>query len=66
LLADDNRNLSGHFARVLHDDILSGAFAHEWSGVQAAGSDRLEQLCRKALESALAQAEAGVLRHAEE
>ncbi len=66
LLADDNRNLSGHFARVLHDDILSGAFAHEWSSVQAAGSDRLEQLRRKALESALAQAEAALLRHAEE
>jgi len=66
LLADDNRNLSGHFARVLHDDILSGAFAHEWSSVQAAGLDRLEQLRQKALEMALARAEAALLGRARE
>jgi ketol-acid reductoisomerase len=66
LLADDNRNLSGHFARVLHDDILSGAFAHEWSNVQAAGLDRLEQLRQKALEMALARAEAALLGRARE
>lgn len=62
LLADDNRNLSGHFARVLHDDILSGAFAREWSGVQAAGQDRLELLRDRALESTLARAEKKVLK----
>jgi ketol-acid reductoisomerase len=61
LLAEDNRELSGHFARVLHDDILSGAFAREWSDVQEAGADRLEQLRRMARHSALARAEARVL-----
>ena len=61
LLADDSRSLSGHFARVLHDDILSGVFAHEWSDVQAAGLDRLEQLRARALTSPLARAESGVL-----
>ena len=66
LLADDSRNLSGHFARVLHDDILSGAFAHEWSGVQAAEHDRLEQLRSRVLKSALARAEVGVLKRAAE
>jgi ketol-acid reductoisomerase len=62
LLADDPRLLSGHFARVLHDDILSGAFAREWSDVQAAGQERLEQLRTRAQQSALARAEAGVLQ----
>ncbi len=66
LLADDNKNLRGHFARVLHDDILSGAFAHEWSGVQAADMDRLEELRAEALTSPLAQAEDEVLRRARE
>lgn len=66
LLADDNRGLSGHFARVLHDDILSGAFAREWSDVQESGADRLEQLRDSALQSTLAQAEARVLDQSEE
>lgn len=66
LLADDNKNLRGHFARVLHDDILSGAFAHEWSNVQAAGSDRLEELRAQALTSPLAQAESELLHRVRE
>ncbi len=66
LLADNSSNLSGHFARVLHDDILSGAFAREWSDVQSAGQDRLEQLRGRALESTLARAEAKVLGRTEE
>lgn len=61
LLAEDNRELSGHFARILHDDILSGAFAREWSNVQAAGQGRLEQLRGRAQQSSLARAEARVL-----
>lgn len=63
LLADkEGTTLSGHFARVLHDNILSGAFAREWSNVQAQGSDRLEQLRAEALTSPLAQAESNVLK----
>ncbi|HEU5377268.1 MAG TPA: NAD(P)-binding domain-containing protein [Ktedonobacteraceae bacterium] len=62
LLADDNANLRGHFARILHDDILSGAFAREWSNVQATGPERLEQLREQALAGSLAQAESNMLR----
>lgn len=62
LLADDNTNLLGHFARLLHDDILSGAFAREWSNVQATGPERLEQLRAQALTSPLARAESEVFR----
>ena len=63
LLADkEGITLSGHFARVLHDNILSGAFAREWSNVQAQGADRLEQLRAEALTSPLAQAESNVLK----
>lgn len=62
LLADDGGSLHGHFSRVLHDDILSGKFAREWSGVQASESDRLEELRAEALTSPLAQAETEILR----
>lgn len=62
LLADSGEALRGHFARVLHDDILSGKFAREWSDIQAQGLQRLEQLRSQALESDLAQAEREILR----
>jgi ketol-acid reductoisomerase len=62
LLADDGGTLHGHFSRVLHDDILSGKFAREWSNVQVQGLQQLEQFRAQALKSALAQAEGEVLR----
>lgn len=62
LLADNGGTLHGHFARVLHDDILSGKFAREWSGVQASAPERLEQLRAEAMTGAMAQAENEVLR----
>ncbi len=64
LLADNGTALREHFTHVLHDDILSGTFAREWSDVQASGSDRLEQLRAQALASPLAQAEAAILKQA--
>lgn len=64
LLADNGAALRERFTRVLHDDILSGAFAREWSDVQASGSERLEQLRAAALTSPLAQAEAEILKQA--
>lgn len=66
LLADKDGTLRGHFARILHDDILSGAFAHEWSNVQAGGPERLEQLRAQALSSPLAQAESEMLKRGKE
>lgn len=62
LLADNGAALRERFTHVLHDDILSGAFAREWSNVQAGGSERLEQLRTEALASPLAQAEAEILK----
>lgn len=62
LLSDDGGTLNGHFARVLHDDILSGKFAREWSGIQTTAPERLEQLRNQALNSSLAQAEKAVLK----
>ncbi|HVB73825.1 MAG TPA: NAD(P)-binding domain-containing protein [Ktedonobacteraceae bacterium] len=64
LLADNGDALRERFTRVLHDDILSGAFAREWSDVQAKGPDRLEQLRAEALASPIARAEAGILQQA--
>ena len=61
LLAESGVALREQFARVLHDDILSGAFAREWSDVQMKGPERLEQLRALALESPLAQAEKRVM-----
>lgn len=46
------------FARVLHDDILSGAFAAEWSTAEA--GERLDAMRAEARTSPLAQAERGV------
>jgi ketol-acid reductoisomerase len=60
LAADDGAWLEERFRRVLHDDILSGRFAAEWSATQAAGVDRLERLRAQAEASPLARAEASV------
>ena len=60
LAADDGAWLEERFRRVLHDDILSGRFAAEWSATQAAGADRLERLRAQAETSPLARAEASV------
>lgn len=60
LFADDGSGLYERFRRVLHDDILSGRFAREWSDVQAKGAERLEQLRAEALASEMARAEARV------
>ncbi|HEV2580736.1 MAG TPA: NAD(P)-binding domain-containing protein [Ktedonobacteraceae bacterium] len=62
LLADNGAALRERFAHVLHDDILSGAFAREWSDVQAKGPERLEQLRAAALTGSLAQAEKRVMK----
>ena len=62
LLATDGAALRERFTHVLHDDILSGAFAREWSDVQAKGQERLEQLCAEALSSPLARAEASMIK----
>lgn len=58
---DTDGELRGRFARVLHDDILSGAFAREWSRPEAA--DRLDALRRDAEASPLARAESAVREH---
>lgn len=65
LLAQNGDALRESFARVLHDDILSGAFAREWSEVQAQGLQRLEHLRAQALASSIAQAEAAVMQQKE-
>jgi ketol-acid reductoisomerase len=62
LVTSDAATLREHFSHVLHDDILSGAFAREWSDVQAQGLERLEQLRAAALVSPIARAEASVLK----
>lgn len=62
LLTGSSETLRERFTHVLHDDILSGAFAREWSNVQAKGPARLEQLRAEALKSPLAQAEQGVMK----
>ncbi|MGH3319234.1 MAG: NAD(P)-binding domain-containing protein [Streptosporangiaceae bacterium] len=56
----DTTELRSRFARVLHDDILSGAFAREWSGVRAEGTGRLDELRARALVHPMAEAERGV------
>src|SRR5579885_1906049 len=62
LLAWDSAALRERFVHVLHDNILSGAFAREWSDVQAKDSNRLEELRAQALTSPLAQAENEVMK----
>jgi ketol-acid reductoisomerase len=66
LLGDDGSWLYERFKRVLEDDILSGRFAEQWSDVQAKGLERLEELRKVALESAIAKAETGVLSSSQE
>jgi ketol-acid reductoisomerase len=61
LFADDSSWLYEKFRRMLHDDILSGRFAREWSDVQAKGAERLEQMRAEALASPFAQAEKHVM-----
>lgn len=61
LAASDDTALRKQFEHVLHDDILSGAFAGEWSDVQAKRAERLEQLRAAALDSPIARAEADIL-----
>lgn len=61
LLTDNSEALRTHFAHVLHDDILSGVFAREWSNVQAQHPDRLGQLRAEVMTSPLAQAENALL-----
>ena len=60
LFAGDSSWLYEKFGRVLHDDILSGRFAREWSDVHAKGAERLEQIRAEALASEMARAEAHV------
>jgi ketol-acid reductoisomerase len=60
LAADDGAWLEERFRRVLHDDILSGRFAREWSAEQAAGADRLERLRADAEASPLGRADRAV------
>jgi len=66
LLSSNAEALRERFTHVLHDDILSGTFAREWSDVQAKGSERLEQLRASVLASPLAQAEQGVMKQGRE
>jgi ketol-acid reductoisomerase len=54
----DDAALRDRFTAVLHDDILSGAFAREWSRPEA--GERLEALRREADASPIAAAEAAV------
>lgn len=64
LAATDVSALHERFSGVLHDDILSGAFAREWSRPEAA--ERLAELRREAENSDIARSEAEVrarLRH---
>ncbi len=61
LLADNGAALRERFTHILHEDILSGSFAREWSDVQAKGQERLEQLRAAALGSPLGRAEARVV-----
>ncbi len=55
---DEQGELTDRFGRVMHDDILSGAFAEEWSRPEA--GERLDALRREADATPLAVAEAEV------
>jgi ketol-acid reductoisomerase len=54
----DDTAMRDRFTAVLHDDILSGTFAGEWSRPEA--GERLDALRREADASPIAQAEAAV------
>jgi ketol-acid reductoisomerase len=55
---DEGGELAQRFARVMHEDILSGAFAREWSRPEA--GERLDALRREADATPLAVAEGEV------
>ncbi|PVZ14755.1 NAD(P)-binding domain-containing protein [Actinomycetospora cinnamomea] len=55
---EDDGELATRFARVMHEDILSGAFAREWSRPEA--GERLDAMRRQADATPLAVAEAEV------
>jgi ketol-acid reductoisomerase len=55
---DEHGELASRFSRVLHDDILSGAFAREWSRPEA--GERLDALRREAAATPIAVAESEV------
>jgi ketol-acid reductoisomerase len=58
---DDGAWLRERFTRVLHDDILSGRFAQEFSHVQTGEMAELEQLRAQALATPFGRAETSVL-----
>jgi ketol-acid reductoisomerase len=60
----DTGSLTSRFSAVLRDDILSGAFAREWSEVSADPERRLAELRTKAAEHPLAKAERAVIADA--
>lgn len=59
-LAAEGGPLPERFARVLHEDILSGAFAAEWSDGNDAAERRLTDLRNRAAELPIALAERAV------
>lgn len=61
LLRLDTSELIDRFRRVLHDDILSGAFAREWSAHAATAESTLADLTRRAGRHPSAAAEQAVL-----
>lgn len=65
LLRLDTTELADRFRRVLNDDILSGAFAGEWSSHAATAESTLADLTRRARRHPLATAEQTVLRGSE-
>jgi ketol-acid reductoisomerase len=58
LTSSDDASMRDRFSAVLHDDILSGAFAREWSRPEA--GEQLDAWRREADASPIAQAEAAV------
>jgi ketol-acid reductoisomerase len=60
LLAGADEGLRARFRRILHEDILSGSFAREWSALEGAEPDALGPLRRRAEEQPIARAEARV------
>jgi len=68
LLNDDGAAQKKQFAKVLHEDILSGKFASHWSEVTADGEERLNKLKEVIGSASVFHAEAKVLakfNHAE-
>jgi ketol-acid reductoisomerase len=65
LASVDTTDLAKRFTSVLRDDILSGAFAREWSEVSADPERRLAELRSRAAEHPLAVAERAVMADAE-